>query len=84
MEAAKETSAADGRAASKLSLSQMQRLKERNKQLVQRRLEAATQKHRQEEERIVRTEMLQEQVQQHGICCIYTELQLATKSSFIE
>ena len=76
MEAAKEASAADGRAAPRLSPSQVQRLKERSEQLVQRRLEAATQKQRQEEERIVRTEMLQEQVQQHGICCIYAELQL--------
>ena len=71
LEAAKETSTADGRAAPKLSLSEVQRLKERNEQLMQRRLEAASQKQRQEEERIVRTEMLQEQVQQHGICSAY-------------
>lgn len=59
---AREGSSDDNNAAAKLSTAQLQRLKERNEQLMQRRLEAAAQKQRQEEERLVRTEMLQEQV----------------------
>ena len=64
-EAAKEAAAEDGKAAARLSPGQLQRLKERNEQLMQRKLEAASHQQRQEEERIVRTEMLQEQVQYH-------------------
>lgn len=70
---AREGSSDDNNAAAKLSTAQLQRLKERNEQLMQRRLEAALLKQRQEEERIVRTEMLQEQVQHSTIlkCSLY-------------
>ena len=62
--AAREAASENGKAAARPSPGQLQRLKERNEQLMQRKLEAAAQKHWQEEDRIVRTEMLQEQVQQ--------------------
>lgn len=68
-EAAKKASSEERKAAPKLSPAQLQRLKERNDQLMQRKLEAAAQKQRQEEERVVRTEMLQEQVQHQLTAC---------------
>lgn len=72
-EAAAEAATAAKDCAVQLSAEQLQRLKERNNELVQRRVEAASAKQREEEERVARLEALQEQV-----CC--TDCKLDTAS----
>ncbi len=61
-EAAAEAAAADRDSTVKLSVGQLQRLKERNHMFMQRRTEAVFAKQREQEEHAVRLEALQDQV----------------------
>ena len=65
-EAATEAEAAARESTVKLSPGQLQRLRDRNQELIQRKAQGAAAKQREEEERVARLEAIQDQV-----CCCF-------------